>query len=74
MEVIWKTMTSLLNHQLMVEIKFHDVLHGFWAGCGTGTAALETKLLQQLTAMREVVLFEVFLDLQKSCDNLDWDR
>ena len=33
---------------------------------GMGTAALEAKLLQQLTAMRETVLFEVFLYLQKA--------
>ena len=31
-----------------------------------GTTALEVKLLQQLTPMRELVLFEVFLDLLNS--------
>ena len=39
-----------------------------------GTAALEAKLLQQLMAMREAVLFEVFLDLRKAYDALDWER
>ena len=34
-----------------------------WAGRGTGTAALEANLIQQLMAMMETVLFEVFLDL-----------
>ena len=38
--------TSLLNRRLTEAIKYHDVLHGFWAGRGTGTAALEAKLLQ----------------------------
>ena len=38
-----------------------------------GTAALEAKLLQQLTSMREVVLFKGFLDLQKAYDALYWD-
>ena len=52
----------------------HDVMHGFWAGRGTGTAALEAKMIQQTTAMREAVLFEVFLDFQKAYDSLDWDR
>ena len=42
---------------------FHYVMHGFRAGCGTGNAALEAKLFQQLTAMREAFLFEIFLDL-----------
>ena len=49
-------------------------MHKFRSGRGTGTAALEAKLLQQLTAMREAVLFGVFLGLQKSYDSLDWDR
>ena len=55
-------------------ISFHDTLHGFRAGRGTGTAALVAKLLQQLTAMEEAVLFEVFLDLQKAYDCLDRER
>ena len=51
----------------------HYALHGFQAGRGTGTTALEPKLLQHLTAMREVVLFEVFLDIQKAYNVLDWE-
>ena len=72
-EVLWKTMSSLLNRRLTAAITFHDVLHGFRAGCGMGTASLEAKLLQQLTAMTEVVLFEVLLDLQKAYYALDRD-
>ena len=71
-EVLCKALTSLLNCRLAAAIKFHDVLHGFWAFRGTGTATLEAKLLQHLTSMREAVLFEVFLDLQKAYDALDW--
>ena len=48
-EVLWKAITSLLNLQLMTAINFHDGLHGFREGRGTGTYALEAKLLQQLT-------------------------
>ena len=48
-------------------------MDGFWAGRGTGTTALEVKLLQDTTATREVVLFEVLLDLQKVHDALDQD-
>ena len=51
-KVLWKLVTSLLNRRLTATISFHDKLHGFQAGQGTGTAALEAKLLQQLTAMR----------------------
>ena len=67
-------MYILLNLRLTAEIIFHDVMHGFRAGHGTGNATLKAKLLQQLTEMREAVLFEVFLDLQKAYDALDRDR
>ena len=46
---------------------------GFKLCRGTGTATLEAKLLKHIIDMRELVLFEVFLDLQKACDALDWD-
>ena len=55
-------------------ITFHDVLHRFQAGHGTGTTALKAKLLQQLTSIRETVLLEVFLNLQKEYNSLDQDR
>ena len=38
-----------------------------------GTAALEAKLFQQLTSMKEAVFFEVFLDIQRAYDALDRD-
>ena len=65
-EVLWKAVASLLNRRLTAEIYFHDTLHRFWAERGTGTATLNAKLLLQLTAMREAVLFEVLLDLWKA--------
>ena len=37
-----------------------------------GDASTESKLLQNMTAMREEVLYEIFLDLQKACDDLEW--
>ena len=54
-EVMWKVVAVILNLRLTSSITFHNVLHGFWASCGTGTATLEAKLLQQLAAMREEV-------------------
>ena len=39
-----------------------------------GTATLEANILQQLTAIREEVLYEIFLDLQNNYDTLDKDR
>ena len=55
-------------------ITSHDFLHGFRAGCGTGTATLEAKLLQKLAAMREEVLYVIFLDLHKAYDALNRSR
>ena len=37
-EVIWETVTSLLNRRLATSIKLHDVLHGFWEGYRMGAA------------------------------------
>ena len=42
-EVLWKTVTSLLNHRLTTAINFHDVLHQFCTGRGTGNADLEAS-------------------------------
>ena len=73
-EVLWKAVTSLLNRRLTVFITYHNALHGFWAGWGAGTTTLYANLLQQLMKMREVVLFKVFMDLQKAYDALDQER
>ena len=61
----WKLMTVILHRRLTTGIQFHDVFHGFREGRGTGTATLEAKLLQQLSAMREEVLYVIFLILTK---------
>ena len=55
----------------MASITFHDFLHGFWVGCGTGTASLDAKILQQLAALREEVLYMILLDLHKAYDALE---
>ena len=52
LEVMWKVVAVILNHRLTASITFHDFLHGFRAGRGTGTATLKAKLLQQLAALR----------------------
>ena len=60
--------------RLMASTTFHDFLHGFRAGCGTGTITLEAKLLQQLATLRKEVLYMIFLDLHKTYDALDRSR
>ena len=73
-EVLWKAVTGLLNRRFTLAIQFHDVLYGFWLGRGTGTANLNTKMLQHITAIREAVLYDIFLGLQKAYATLDRNR
>ena len=58
-------MTVILNRRFTASISFHDILHGFWAGLGIGTASLDAKLLQQLANI---------MDLHKKYAALDRDR
>ena len=51
-EVMWKVVAAILNRRFTASITYHDFLHGFRTGRGTGTATLESKLLQQLAALR----------------------
>ena len=74
MEVVWKVVAVIINRRFKSSITYHDALHGFRTGRGTGTATLESKLLQQLAAMREEVLYVIFLDLTKAYDALDRSR
>ena len=73
-EVLGNTVTGILNCRLMSEIQFHDMLHGVCTGRCTGTVFLEANLLQELMAMREEILYDIFLDLNKAYDDLDRDR
>ena len=73
-EVMWKVVAAILNCRLAASITYHDFLHGFWAGRRTGTATLEAKLLQHIAALREEVLYMIFLDLHKAYDALDRSR
>ena len=70
-DMIWKAVTVILNLRFTASINYHNSIHGFWAGCGTGTITLEVKLLQQVTTLREAVLHAIFLDLHKSYFALD---
>ena len=74
LEIIWKLISSIIDARLKSSIEFHDCLHGFLAKRGTGTATIEAKLMQQLAALDQVPLFEIFLDLKKAYDTLDRGR
>ena len=64
-EVMWKAVAVILNHHFTVAITYHDSLHGFRAGCGTGTDTLDVKILQKVASLREAVLHAIFLVLHK---------
>ena len=51
-EVLWKVLSGVLKRRIGAVTNFQDVLHGLWAGWGTGNSSLETKLLHQLETMR----------------------
>ena len=71
MEVMWKVVAAILNLRPTASITFHDFLYRFWAGRGTATATLEVKMLQQLAALREEVLYVIFMDPHKVYGALD---
>ena len=52
MEVVWKAVAVILNCRFTASTTYHDSLHQFRAGRGTGTVNLEVKLIQQVMAMR----------------------
>ena len=74
MEVMWKVVAAILNRRFTASITYHDFLHGFQTVRGTGTATLKAKLIQQLAALREEVLYVIFLDLHKAYGALDRAR
>ena len=45
LEMVWKVVAVIINCWFTAYINIHNVLHGFWAGNGMGTASLEAKLL-----------------------------
>ena len=73
-EVMWKVVAAILNRRLTASITFHEFLHGFRAGRGTGTTTLGARLIHQLEALREEVLHVILLDLNKAYDTLDRSR
>ena len=65
-EVVWKVVAAIINCQLIASTTYHNFLHVFWAGHGTGTVTLDAKLLQHVATIREELLYVIFLDLHKA--------
>ena len=45
LDPMWKVIEVVMDNRLNF-LEYHDCLHGFLAGQGTGTAAMEVKLTQ----------------------------
>ena len=71
MEVLWKTVTGIVNHHLTAAIEFHDTLHILCTGRSMGIDSLKAKLIHHLMAMRYEVLHDIYLDIHKAYDALD---
>ena len=66
-----KTVSGVINCHIGAVINYYDILHGLQVVRVTGIASLEANLLQHLVMMRDGVLYEVFMELQKSYYSLD---
>ena len=73
LEPLWKCIEILIDRRLQA-IEFHDSLHGFLSGRGTGMATTEVKLAHQLTYLEQKPLFGIFIDLRKAYDAMDRER
>lgn len=74
LEVIYKLISAIINRRMADAITFHQAVHGFCRGRGTGTAIIEAKLRMQLAQRTTKPLYFVFLDLKKAYDTLDRQR
>jgi hypothetical protein len=74
LETMWKVCSSIVNKRLQQGITFHESLHGFCPGLGTGTATLQAKLQIQLAHIRSIPIYQIFLDLSKAYDTLNRTR
>ena len=74
LETLWKVVEALIDTHLRVSLQFHDVLHGFRSGRGTGMAIMELNLAQELARVDHDPLFLVFLALRKVYSTLDRER
>jgi hypothetical protein len=74
LEIAYKLVSSIINRRLVDAIPFHDAIHGFRTGRGTGTAIIRAKLLMQLAQRQTKPIYMLFMDLKNAYDTLDRNR
>ena len=70
-EVMWKDISLIVERHLANSINFRNILHGLWAKIGTGTDNFDSNVLQKIPGLFQKVLYEIFIDLHKSCGAID---
>jgi hypothetical protein len=73
LEPFWKVIEKIMVAWLL-SVKFHDSLHGGLPGRGTGTATIEAKLHQSLAWHDQCPLYQIYVDLKKAYEALDWEQ
>ena len=51
LETLWEVVETLIDTSVRASLQFHDVIHIFRSGRGTGTAIMELKLAQELSSV-----------------------
>ena len=73
-EHLQKVLDIICDTRIKSAVVFHDVLHGFRARRGTGTAIIEIKLAMELARIEQAPLHINYLDLTKAHDTVDRER
>ena len=74
LENLWKVVEALIDTRLSASLYMHNILHGFRARRGTGTAIIELNLTQEISSIDQDHLLLVLLDLRKAYGTVDQDR
>lgn len=73
-ELLWKTVTPVINSHLKQAIDFDLAQHGFFPRESTSAAIVDVRMLAELASLQRKVWCHVFLDFSKACDALDRAR
>jgi hypothetical protein len=73
LDPIWKVVKKVMVSWFSA-LRLHDCLHGGLPRRETETAIMEAKLQQQLAWAEQEPLYQIYLDLRKAYDALDWGR